>query len=87
MNNIIDMTHNMCTHRYKHNTLIIHSLNHILHIMFGLFIYNLLSYLCVVLFGGLNWKILIIKININILMLMILIYKIYYIIMYENKNM
>ena len=76
----------MTTHRYKHTTLMIQALDHILHIMFGLFIYNLLSYLCVVLFGGLNWKILILKININIIIMMILIYKIYYIIMYENKN-
>ena len=78
-------THEM-SHMYKHNTHTIQSLDHILHIMFGLFIYNLLSYLCIVLFGGLNWKILILKININIIIIMILIYKIYYIIMYENKN-
>jgi len=78
---------NEMSHMYKHNAHMIQSLDHILHIMFGLFIYNLLSYLCVVLFGGLNWKILILKININIMTMMILIYKIYYIIMYENKNM
>jgi len=83
--NTIDMS-NMCSHRYKQNTLIIHSLDHILHIMFALFIYNLISYLCVVLFGGLNWKILILKININIISMMILIYKIY-VMIYDSKNM
>lgn len=80
-----DISLHMCLHRYKHNTYIIQSLDHILHIMFVLFIYNLLSYLCVVLLGGLNWKMLIIKININIIMMMILMYKIYSLI-YDNKN-
>ena len=65
-----------CFHRNHNNILILEKLDNILHIMFGLFIYNLLFYLSLTLVG-LHWKITMVKIIVNIIMLMILIYKIY----------
>lgn len=63
-------------HSYVNNTIMLQKLDHILHIIFVLFIYNLISYLFMVLFGSYR-KLLIVKLLINIIIILILIYKMY----------
>jgi hypothetical protein len=77
----------MCSnhHSYTNNTILLQKLDYILHIIFALFIYNLMSYLFVVLIGSYR-KILIVKLLVNIILIMILIYKIYSLIVDVNTQ-
>jgi len=63
-------------HSYTANKIMMEKLDYILHIIFALFVYNMIFYIGVILFG-LHWKVALFKVFVNIIIIMILIYKMY----------